>query len=84
MREGQPSLLELLRKFPSCSPPLDALLDALPALPPRLYSIASSPLAQPDQVSLLNLEGLVERAMPYDSKPGQPSERGRPLKRAVP
>ncbi len=50
VRDGQPSLAGLLTEFPSCQPPLDGLLDALPALAPRLYSIASSPLAQPDQV----------------------------------
>jgi sulfite reductase alpha subunit-like flavoprotein len=46
-----PSLLDLLKKFPSCHPPLEALLDALPALAPRLYSVASSPFAQPHKVS---------------------------------
>lgn len=52
IRDGQPSLLDLLTKYPSCTPPLDALLDALSALPPRMYSIASSPAAEPDQVRL--------------------------------
>jgi sulfite reductase alpha subunit-like flavoprotein len=51
VRDGQPSLLDLLRLYPSCQPPVDVLLDALPALVPRMYSIASSPLQQPRQVS---------------------------------
>ena len=36
--------VELLEMFRSCTPPLEALLDALPALSPRYYSIVSSPL----------------------------------------
>jgi len=40
----QPSVLELLQMFPSCDPPLENLLSSLPALPPRFYSIANSPL----------------------------------------
>lgn len=42
-----PSLLDLLRRFPSCSLPLAPLLDALPPLAPRLYSVSSSPLEHP-------------------------------------
>jgi NADPH-ferrihemoprotein reductase len=52
VRDARPSLLDVLQKYPSCAPPLDALLDALPALAPRLYSIASSPLQQPEQVDV--------------------------------
>ncbi|KAK9871110.1 hypothetical protein WA026_011394 [Henosepilachna vigintioctopunctata] len=38
------SLLPLLNQFPSCMPPVEILLEHLPPLFPRLYSIASSPL----------------------------------------
>jgi len=38
------SLLDLLLTFPSCKPSLEALLEHLPRLVPRAYSISSSPL----------------------------------------
>mmetsp|Transcript_17221 Transcript_17221/g.51507 ORF Transcript_17221/g.51507 Transcript_17221/m.51507 type:complete len:883 (-) Transcript_17221:2276-4924(-) len=68
VREGQPSLVDLLAKFPSCHPPLDALLDALPALAPRLYSVASSPLAQPHQVDVAF--SVVRVATPHGTRRG--------------
>ncbi len=45
-------LLDLLAAFPSARPAPAALAASLPALRPRLYSIASSPRATPGQVHL--------------------------------
>jgi sulfite reductase (NADPH) flavoprotein alpha-component len=45
-------LLDLLEAFPSSRPPLADLALSLPALRPRLYSIASSPRATPGEVHL--------------------------------
>ncbi|QDU25741.1 Sulfite reductase [NADPH] flavoprotein alpha-component [Anatilimnocola aggregata] len=45
-------LAELLAKFPSARPSLDDFLAALTRLQPRLYSISSSQLANPKQVTL--------------------------------
>lgn len=45
-------LLDLLEAFPSARPPVADLIASLPTLKPRLYSIASSPLAYPGRVEL--------------------------------
>lgn len=47
---ARPSLVDLLRRFPSCRPPLGALLDALPPLAARMYSLSCSPLENPGKV----------------------------------
>ncbi len=46
-------LLELLKRYPSCNPPLSHLLDHLPPQRERYYSIASSPLLFPDRVHIV-------------------------------
>ena len=46
------SLLSLLTAFPSCKPPLAGLLDHLPPLQPRYYSITSSPLTHPTSIHI--------------------------------
>lgn len=51
VREAGLSTLDLLIFFRSCRPPATILLEHLPRLLPRPYSIASSPLATPDQLS---------------------------------
>lgn len=45
-------IAELLELVPSCFPSLDVLLDHIPPLPPRLYSIASSPFSHSDSVAI--------------------------------
>ena len=44
----QPTLLVLLETYNSCRPPLGHLLEALPKLNPRMYSLSSAPAAHPD------------------------------------
>ncbi|XP_067342175.1 methionine synthase reductase isoform X2 [Channa argus] len=50
VRDPSLSILELLTAFPSCSPPLNLLIEHLPKLQPRLYSAASSLLRHPGKL----------------------------------
>ncbi|KJE94391.1 5-methyltetrahydrofolate-homocysteine methyltransferase reductase [Capsaspora owczarzaki ATCC 30864] len=43
-------LLDVLRSFPSCRPPVERIIEALPPLQPRYYSAASAPLAHPNEL----------------------------------
>ncbi|XP_064597948.1 LOW QUALITY PROTEIN: methionine synthase reductase-like [Liolophura sinensis] len=47
------SILDLLTAFPSCSPTAVRLLEHLPRLQPRPYSVASSPLVHPGQLRIV-------------------------------
>ena len=50
--EKRVSILDLLERFPSCRLELAGLLEMLPPLKPRLYSISSSPLANPKRCTV--------------------------------
>ncbi|GLH14601.1 NADPH--cytochrome P450 reductase [Gryllus bimaculatus] len=47
------TIQDVLASFPSCQPPLGRILELLPRLLPRPYSIASSPLISPHSVRLV-------------------------------
>lgn len=46
------SLIDLLEDFPSCKLPLNLFVELVPILKPRYYSISSSPLVSPSQLSI--------------------------------
>ncbi|KAK3105641.1 hypothetical protein FSP39_002493 [Pinctada imbricata] len=47
IREAGVSILDLLSAFPSCCPSVDRIMEFLPRLQPRPYSVCSSPLTEP-------------------------------------
>nr|KAG5690130.1 hypothetical protein BaRGS_003453 [Batillaria attramentaria] len=59
------NILAILEDLPSLHPPLDHLLELLPRLQARLYSISSSPKVQPDTICITAV--LVE----YTTKTGR-------------
>eukprot|EP00127_Corallochytrium_limacisporum_P000638 Clim_evm37s22 gene=Clim_evmTU37s22 len=50
IREPGASLLDILTAFPSCTPPLDRLLETLPPLKPRWFSASNSPALHPHRL----------------------------------
>ncbi|KAJ3048638.1 hypothetical protein HK097_010367, partial [Rhizophlyctis rosea] len=51
LRLQQPTLLDILHTFPSCKPPFARLLETIPRLQPRYYSVASCRATSPSSVS---------------------------------
>ncbi|KAI8988357.1 hypothetical protein BDF20DRAFT_910855 [Mycotypha africana] len=50
IRDEAPTVLDILETFPNCRPPIERLLDLLPAHQPRFYSISSSPLKRQGKI----------------------------------
>ncbi|VDP14059.1 unnamed protein product [Onchocerca flexuosa] len=46
------SIIDILRAFPSCKPPVDYILELLPRLQPRYYSISSSSKYSHDSLAI--------------------------------
>lgn len=51
--EKKQTVLDILQACPSCKPPLSLLLEHLPKLLPRPYSIANSQLTTPDEIKII-------------------------------
>ncbi|KAJ3146680.1 hypothetical protein HDU86_008424 [Geranomyces michiganensis] len=64
LKGQQPSLLDLLVSFPTCRPPLARVLENLPHLQPRYYSVASSPLGEQKTRTVRFAFNVVEYATP--------------------
>ena len=52
IQKAEPGLLDILKKYKSCAPSLESLVDALPPLLPRMYSITNSPLRTPNNIQV--------------------------------
>uniref|UniRef100_A0A674ERD5 Methionine synthase reductase n=1 Tax=Salmo trutta TaxID=8032 RepID=A0A674ERD5_SALTR len=53
VRDPSLGLLDLLRAFPACHPPLSLLIEHLPKLQPRPYSAASSSMRHPGRLQFV-------------------------------
>lgn len=51
--ENNITFIDLLKNLHTCCPPVTRLLEYLPTLLPRTYSIASSPLSSPDKIKIV-------------------------------
>uniref|UniRef100_A0A672PU87 Methionine synthase reductase n=1 Tax=Sinocyclocheilus grahami TaxID=75366 RepID=A0A672PU87_SINGR len=70
VRDANVCLLDLLRAFPSCLPPLSLLFEHLTKLQPRAYSAASSSLQHPGKVHF------VFNVVEFPARPEHPARTG--------
>lgn len=52
VQESSRSIVHILEDLPSCKPPLDLMLEFMPRLQPRYYSISSSSKVHPERVHI--------------------------------
>ncbi|CAB9497042.1 P450 reductase [Seminavis robusta] len=77
------SVVDILQEFPSCQCiPLTALLGILPGIPPRYYSVSSSPLASQQELSLTVSFSVVDYVTPSLLSVDQ-AERGLRRKKGI-
>ena len=64
--EQRVTVVDILREFPSCyrNVTLEGLIGALPKIPPRYYSVTSSPLAKKDNLTLTVAFSVVDYLTP--------------------
>ena len=68
--------VHILKLFPSCQTiPLNALVGMLPSIPPRYYSICSSPLKEEEDTSLTVAFSVVDYLTPELNIQGKPRRR---------
>ncbi|XP_054724199.1 methionine synthase reductase-like isoform X2 [Uloborus diversus] len=53
VRKPSLCILDILSMFKTCYPPVDRLIEHLPPLKPRFYSVASSPLENPQRFKIV-------------------------------
>ncbi|XP_062519373.1 methionine synthase reductase-like [Corticium candelabrum] len=70
IRDNKIFFIDILEVFPSCLPPLNVVLEGLPRLKPRYYSVASSPLSSKNKVKC------VFNVVNLPPKGSQPSRKG--------
>ncbi|KAJ1995540.1 hypothetical protein GGI25_001108 [Coemansia spiralis] len=70
LRRQSPTLVDTLHAFPSCKPPVERLIELLPPLVPRSYSICNAPQSNPSlwRIAFNVVEYELEVVDPFSSE----------------